>query len=79
MIHQQLKKKITREKFIDMCQEYYNQYKFNWTVENGISPRCVNSICEKYEMEQCFLEGDLKDKKQDKAILCHLACIGGKI
>ena len=29
-------------------------------------------------MEQCFLEGDLKDKKQDKAILCHLACIGGK-
>ena len=40
--------KITREKFIDMCQEYYNQYKFNWTVENGISPRCVNSICEIY-------------------------------
>ena len=42
--------KITREKFIDMCQEYYNQYKFNWTVENGISPRCVNSICEKYDI-----------------------------
>ena len=40
---------------------------------------CSGSICEKYEMEQCFLEGDLKDKKQDKAILCHLACIGGKI
>lgn len=28
-------------------------------------------------MQQCFLEGNLKDKKQDKAILCHLACIGG--
>jgi disintegrin and metalloproteinase domain-containing protein 10 len=39
---------------------------------------CSGSICEKYEMRQCFLEGDLKDKKQDKAVLCHLACIGGK-
>lgn len=27
-------------------------------------------------MEQCFIQGDLKDKKQDKSILCHLACIG---
>jgi disintegrin and metalloproteinase domain-containing protein 10 len=27
-------------------------------------------------MTQCFLEGDLKDKKQDKSILCHLACSG---
>ncbi len=33
-----------------MCQEYYNQYNVNWTVENGISPRCVNSICEKYDI-----------------------------
>lgn len=38
---------------------------------------CAGSICEKYEMQQCFLEGNLKDKKQDKAVLCHLACIGG--
>lgn len=29
-------------------------------------------------MQQCFLEGNLKDKKQDKAVLCHLACIGEK-
>jgi disintegrin and metalloproteinase domain-containing protein 10 len=40
---------------------------------NGV---CSGSICEKFEMQQCFLEGDLKDKKQDKAILCHLACTG---
>lgn len=39
---------------------------------------CSGSICEKYEMEQCFLEGNLRDKNQDKAVLCHLACIGEK-
>ena len=40
---------------------------------NGI---CSGSICERFEMVQCYLEGDLKDKKQDKAVLCHLACMG---
>ena len=29
-------------------------------------------------MTQCYLEGDLKNKNQDKSILCHLACHGGK-
>ena len=29
-------------------------------------------------MEQCFLEGNLRDKNQEKAVLCHLACIGEK-
>lgn len=42
---------------------------------NGL---CSGSICEKYNMSQCFLEGDLKDKNQDKSILCHLACVGEK-
>jgi hypothetical protein len=35
--------KITREYFIDMCQEYYKEIYFNWNTEYGISPRCVNS------------------------------------
>ncbi len=39
---------------------------------------CVGSICEAHGMVQCYLQGNLKDKKQDKAILCHLACIGEK-
>ncbi len=42
--------KVTKEKFIDMCQEYYNQYNFNRIVENGISPRCVDLICEQYDI-----------------------------
>ena len=25
---------------------------------------CSGSICEKYEMKQCFLEGNLKDKNK---------------
>lgn len=37
---------------------------------------CAGSICEAHGMVQCYLQGNLKDKKQDKAILCHLACIG---
>jgi disintegrin and metalloproteinase domain-containing protein 10 len=43
---------------------------------NGL---CSGSICEKYNMSQCYLEGDLKNKNQDKSVLCHLACTGGKI
>lgn len=39
---------------------------------------CVGSICEAHDMVQCYLQGDLKDKQQDKSILCHLACIGEK-
>ncbi len=29
-----------------MCKEYYKLYNINSTVEYGISPRCVDSICE---------------------------------
>ena len=28
-------------------------------------------------MTQCYLEGNVKDKKVDKERLCHLACTGG--
>jgi hypothetical protein len=41
---------ITRKYFKCLVKEYYKQYNINWTVEDGISPRCVNSICEKYEI-----------------------------
>jgi len=37
---------------------------------------CSGSICEKFDMIQCYLEGDLKDKKVNKEVLCHLACQG---
>ena len=30
-------------------------------------------------MKQCYLEGDLKDKKVNKEDLCHLACTGSKL
>jgi hypothetical protein len=68
--------KITREKFIDMCQEYNNQYNSNWTVENGISPRCVNSICEKYDIahyvfdisKKCFIK-NISNNRNHKALI----------
>ena len=44
------KLKITRDNFIDMCKGYYQQYNINWMVDNGISPKCVSSICEKYDI-----------------------------
>ncbi len=38
---------------------------------------CAGSICEKHNMTQCYLEGNVKDKNTDKERLCHLACQGG--
>ena len=37
---------ITRKYFKCLVKEYYKQFNINWTVDDGISPRCVNSICE---------------------------------
>ena len=55
---------ITRDNFIDMCKEYYKQYNINWTVEDGISPKCVSSICQKFDIahyafdvkKNCFIK-----------------------
>ena len=57
---------------------YFSLKKFDtyWLKKIKI---CSGSICEKYNMTQCYLEGDLKDKNQDKSVLCHLACYGGWI
>jgi hypothetical protein len=41
---------ITRNNFIDLCKEYYQQYHINWMVDHGISPKCVCSICGKYDI-----------------------------
>jgi hypothetical protein len=55
---------ITRKYFKCLVKEYYKQYKINWTAEDGISPRCVNSICENYDLshnvfdisKKCFIK-----------------------
>jgi hypothetical protein len=39
---------ITRKYFKCLVKEYYKQFDIDWTVEDGISPRC--SICEKYDI-----------------------------
>jgi 5-methylcytosine-specific restriction endonuclease McrA len=48
--------KLTRDKFIDMCKEYYKNKNQCWSVEYGISPQCVNSICEKYDITHYCLD-----------------------
>jgi hypothetical protein len=48
--------KISRDKFIDMCKEYYNNKNQCWSVEHGITPQCVNSICEKYDITHYCLD-----------------------
>jgi 5-methylcytosine-specific restriction enzyme A len=50
------KLKLTRDKFIDMCKEYYNNKNQCWSEEHGITPQCVNSICEKYDITHYCLD-----------------------
>jgi 5-methylcytosine-specific restriction enzyme A len=48
--------KLTRDKFIDICKEYYNNKNQYWSVEHGITPQCVNSICQKYDITHYCLD-----------------------
>ena len=56
--------KITRDNFKCLVKEYYKQYDINWTVEDGISPKCVSSICQKFDIahyafdvkKNCFIK-----------------------
>jgi hypothetical protein len=65
--------KLTRDTFIGMCREYINQ---NWTHDDGVSPRCVNSICEKYDIDHytfdvnraCFIQNISKNRNHTALI-----------
>jgi 5-methylcytosine-specific restriction enzyme A len=48
--------KLTRDKFIDLCKEYYKNKNQCWSLEHGITPQCVNSICEKYDITHYCLD-----------------------
>jgi len=50
------KLKLTRDKFIDLCKEHYKNKNQYWSLENGISPQCVNSICQKYDISHYCLD-----------------------
>jgi 5-methylcytosine-specific restriction enzyme A len=50
------KLKLTRDIFIHICKEYYNNKNQCWSLEHGITPQCVNSICEKYDITHYCLD-----------------------
>ncbi|RNA27853.1 disintegrin and metallo ase domain-containing 10 isoform X1 [Brachionus plicatilis] len=39
---------------------------------------CTDSICDLYELKQCYIVGNLSDPKVNKSELCLLACTGAK-
>jgi energy-coupling factor transporter ATP-binding protein EcfA2 len=67
--------KLTRDGFISMCKEYNEE---NWTPEYGVSPRCVNSICEKYDIahyafdvnKSCFIK-NISNNRNHKAFIYY--------
>ena len=59
-------------------------FKADLTACNGqtqvcISGMCTGSICQKYSLTQCYLQGNLTDPSVDKSTLCHLACTGSEL
>ncbi len=71
--------KITKENFFDICKEYYNQWNINWSVEKGISPRCVYWVCEQYDIshyafdisKSCFIKK--KSRNRNHKALIHFS------
>jgi len=67
---------ITRKYFKCLVKEYYKQHNINWTVEDGISPKCVSSICEKYDIahyafdvkKNCFIK-NISQNRNHKALV----------
>ena len=65
--------KLSRDGFITMCKEYSQE---NWSPDDGVSPRCVNSICEKYDIahyafdvnKSCFIKNISKNRNH-KALI----------
>jgi hypothetical protein len=47
---------FTRKYFKCLVKEYYKQYNIFWTVEDGISPKCASSFCEKYDIAHYALD-----------------------
>ena len=47
-------KKLNEHKFISMCEEYYRINSIDdedvWTIEQGVTPACLQSICMKYKI-----------------------------
>ncbi len=65
------------------CSNSSAGFKADLTACNGqtqvcISGECTGSICQKFQMTQCYIQGNLSDPKVDKRSLCHLACVGSQ-
>ena len=67
--------KLSRDGFITMCKEYSQE---NWSPDDGVSPRCVNSICEKYDIahyafdvnKACFIQNISKNRNHKTETYC---------
>ena len=47
--------KLDKGKFVHLCQEYYKNKNECWCLEHGITPQCVNTICQKLDITHyCF-------------------------
>jgi len=65
------------------CTNSSGIFKQDLTACNGqtqicISGECTGSICQKFGMSQCYIQGNLSDPNVNKRKLCHLACIGSQ-
>jgi len=79
---------LTREQLITLCERFYNpscgldanddEDVKKWTIDDGVSPKCINNLCEKFDIthyaydaqQKCFIK-NISRNRNHKALVYY--------